>query len=513
MTGSDKETTNAPRKDGPGWGEVKDSNGARLQEYQTQVTESESLELQDRIHGEGASARPRISFSAAIHDGRPTTAPDGTTIFYKVYKRRWFGVVQLALLNIITSWDWLTFAPIPTSSAGFFEVTESDINWYSIATLLTIAAFAPLVIYLLHMGPKHAISAASALVLAGNWIRYGGARASTGSYAIVMFGQILCAIAQGIVIASPARYSDIWFTNNGRVAATALMTLANPFGAALGSLITPFWVLAPADVPDMLLWLSAIATAFSITGFFIPAAPPTPVGASSETPKAKLATSLRIVMGSPEFWMVLAPFAVYVGFFNSMSSLLAQVMLPYGYSEDEGGIGSAVLIGVGLLAAAATSPIIDRTKAFLPSVKIFVPCIALSYLVFIWMPETREGGGLAGPYVILAILGAASFSLLPVAIELLVEFTHPISPEVTSVFAWAAGMLFGACFILIGDALKEGPDGSPPKNMKRMLIFQAVVALLAAVPPMCLGLFGREENVRLKRIQSDVRTRDGDDAA
>lgn len=31
---------------------------------------------------------------------------------YKVYKRRWFGLVQLALLNIIVSWD------VSTSTAG-----------------------------------------------------------------------------------------------------------------------------------------------------------------------------------------------------------------------------------------------------------------------------------------------------------------------------------------------------------------------------------------------------------
>lgn len=30
---------------------------------------------------------------------------DGTFQFYKVYKRRWFGLVQLTLLNIIVSWD------------------------------------------------------------------------------------------------------------------------------------------------------------------------------------------------------------------------------------------------------------------------------------------------------------------------------------------------------------------------------------------------------------------------
>lgn len=32
-------------------------------------------------------------------------AGEGTFQFYKVYKRRWFGLVQLTLLNIIVSWD------------------------------------------------------------------------------------------------------------------------------------------------------------------------------------------------------------------------------------------------------------------------------------------------------------------------------------------------------------------------------------------------------------------------
>lgn len=29
----------------------------------------------------------------------------GGRVVYKVYKRRWFGMIQLALLNIIVSWD------------------------------------------------------------------------------------------------------------------------------------------------------------------------------------------------------------------------------------------------------------------------------------------------------------------------------------------------------------------------------------------------------------------------
>jgi len=241
----------------------------------------------------------------------------------------------------------------------------------------------------------------------------------------------------------------------------------------------------------------------ALPAFFIPAKPPTPVAPSSVTPKLSLRASASILVSHVEFWLLFIPFAIYVGLFNSVSSLLNQVMAPYGYSEEESGIAGAMLIVVGLVAGAITSPIIDRTKAFITAIRIAVPIIALSLFVFIWMPETRPSGGVAGPYVVMALLGAASFSLVPVAVEFLVELTHPVSPEVTSTLAWSGGQVLGGIFIIISGALKDGETGDPPNNMKRALIFSAVIALLAVVPPMCLGLFGRGEKLRLRRVRSD----------
>ena len=90
------------------------------------------------------------------------------------------------------------------------------------------------------------------------------------------------------------------------------------------------------------------------------------------------------------------------------------------------------------------------------------------------MPGTRS---LAGPYVVCALLGATSFSLLPVALELLSILTLPVSPEVASVIAWTGGQILGAIFILIMDALQSpnGWDGEPKNTMKRSLVFQAVI--------------------------------------
>ncbi|KAK3303437.1 major facilitator superfamily domain-containing protein [Chaetomium strumarium] len=376
----------------------------------------------------------------------------------------------------------------------------------------------PMVIYVLHLGPKLSIVTAAALILVGNWIRFAGSHSGSGGlFGVVMFGQILTGLAQPFVLAAPSRYSDLWFSNRGRVAATALTSLANPFGAALGQLIVPFWVGQPSDISRMVLYVSIISSVCAVPSFFIPARPPTPVAPSSETAKLSLRASTAILFNHVEFWLLFIPFAIYVGLFNSTSSLLNQILLPYGYDDVEAGIAGAILIVVGLVASAVTSPLIDRTKSYLLAIRVAVPLIGLCYLVFVWMPATRnddDGGGVAGPYVVLAVLGAASFSLLPVVVEYLVELTHPISPEVTSTLAWSGGQLLGGVFIVVSGALKADPgEGDPPANMHDALIFAAVMALAAVPLPLCLGLFGRKENLQLRRVRSDEEGRVSGDSA
>lgn len=339
---------------------------------------------------------------------------------FRVYKRRWFGLIQLVLLNIVVSWDWLTFAPVSTTSAQYFNVSDTAINWLSTGFLFAFIVISPLVMWVLNRGPRQAILWASVFLLFGNWIRYAGTRATGGHYGVVMFGQILTGLAQPFVLSAPTRYSDLWFTERGRVSATAVASLANPFGGALGQLIGPLWATKPSQIPNMVLYTAIISSVATIPAFFIPEKPPTPPSASSSLPKTPLKETIRGLSRSPSFYLVFIPFSIYVGFFNAISSLLNQILEPYGFTETEAGICGALLIVVGLVTAALTSPILDRTHAYLLGIKALVPIIALSYLAFVFAPQTRT---LVAPYVIASILGAASFSLVPIALEYLVEVT------------------------------------------------------------------------------------------
>lgn len=425
-------------------------------------------------------------------------------VAYKVYKRRFFGLAQLVLLNIVVSWDWISFAPVSKTSAQYFNTKESTINWLSTAFLFAYCVATPFTFYALSKhGPKASIVVAACLLLVGNWIRYGATRAN--NFAGVMVGQLLLGLAQPFVLSSPTSYSNVWFSDAGRTSATAVASLANAFGAALGQLIDPFWADHPAQIPEMVLYISIISTIAALPSFFIPTRPPTPPSAGAHehlTNTKTISKDLHTLFASLEFYLLFIPFAVYVGFFNSFSSLLNQILEPYGYSESDAGIAGALLIVVGLVSAAISSPIIDRYKFYLTYTKTTVPIITLSYLVFIWAPQSH---GLAYPYIICSILGAASFGLVPVVLEFLVEIHHPLGPEVGSTVCWSGGQLLGGIFIIIQNGLKAGPESSPPQNMKKALVFQAVVALLVMPLPLVLGLGGRKGYVRRRRWEADTR--------
>ena len=68
-----------------------------------------------------------------------------------------------------------------------------------------------------------------------------------------MVGQIITGAGQPFFLNVPTHYSDKWFSATSRVSATALMSLANAIGAAVGQLVNPFLAPNASDIPNMVL--------------------------------------------------------------------------------------------------------------------------------------------------------------------------------------------------------------------------------------------------------------------
>ncbi|KAH8158619.1 hypothetical protein CIB48_g9628, partial [Xylaria polymorpha] len=148
--------------------------------------------LPSRVDDDFEDRADSVATAEAIENAEAAPGDRGDdgagTVVYKVYKRRWFGLLQLTLINILVSWDWLTFSPVSQLAAEYYGRSESDINWFSTAFLFSFVAVSPLTIYMLHLGPKPSIVTAAALTIVGNVVRVAGSHSRAGgNYGVVMF--------------------------------------------------------------------------------------------------------------------------------------------------------------------------------------------------------------------------------------------------------------------------------------------------------------------------------------
>lgn len=95
----------------------------------------------------------------------------------------------------------------------------------------------------------------AALTFVGTWLKFAGGKASSTLFGLVLVGQIVSGAGQPFFLNVPTHYSDKWFTSVSRVTATALMSLSNAVGAALGELINPFLAPNAYNIPDMVVLL------------------------------------------------------------------------------------------------------------------------------------------------------------------------------------------------------------------------------------------------------------------
>lgn len=246
----------------------------------------------------------------------------------------------------------------------------------------------------------------------------------------------------------------------------------------------------PPRLPKLIQTQSTIATLPTLLTPRAPPSPPTPTSTQTHSPPITTQRLLNLFTHNPSFTLLLLPFTLYVSLFNTLSSTLTSILAPYSYTDTQSGLTGAILILAGLVFSACTSPVLDRRPEWrLPTIKILVFVVAVMYLAFVFAPQTRT---VAAPYAVAALLGAASFALVPLALELLVEVTYgDVGPEVGSCVCWAGGQLGGALGIIVLDGLRGSWGGGEPQgNEKAGLVFLAVVAWVGVPWPMFLGWRG-----------------------
>lgn len=191
---------------------------------------------------------------------------------------------------------------------------------------------------------------------------------------------------------------------------------------------------------------------------------------------------MKLLLRNPIFYLQFITFSVFAGAIDTVLSVTNQALTHYDFNERVAGWLIGVLVFVGIGASMVISPILDRTKTHLIALKIIVFIIAGCYTAIPFIPQTHS---LAGLFIVFAVLGASSLSIEPCVLEFQAAWTHPVSPEFSSVIGWTGAKVVGAILILaVGDwmALKKPQEGQPTGSLFNGLI------LIAAMCWVCVPL-------------------------
>ncbi|PIL26139.1 MFS general substrate transporter [Ganoderma sinense ZZ0214-1] len=429
---------------------------------------------------------------------------------YRLYKRRWIGLVALVILNIVSGMTLVWFGPIANAVVPELGFTLDQINWFgNIANVVYLpSAFVMPYLYR-RLGVRKACFIAGSLFVVSAWVRFAGTvhgLSVQGSYALIMVGQLLAAMAMPILQVVVPSYSERWFNLKSRTTATMIMSLANPVGNALGQLISPL----VSTTRDSILVMAIIFTAAAPIVFLVGEAPPTPPTFAATHKRPSLSSLGRAMLGKVprseyaymtlrqriDFVILCVLFGVLSGIINTFAILTAQQLAPYGYSDNTAGFMGAVLLLVGLVCGAISSLLLDHvfTNHLALTGKLLLPAMGASWLAMIWEIKPHNDVVL---FVLAAIIGGTGLTLLPVVLELGVELTR--NADGSSAILWFSTNLCGLIFVLVEGALRAGPNANPPYNMHRAIIFQGVLGMAVVVLVYLL------EGKQTRRAQDEVR--------
>ncbi|XP_068928734.1 solute carrier family 49 member A3 isoform X2 [Petaurus breviceps papuanus] len=387
---------------------------------------------------------------------------------YHTYKRRWFFLLVVSLLNCSNAMLWLSFAPVADKIAHHFQLSMMEINWLSLIYLVMSIPFGIVATWILDsFGLRCSTILCAWLNAIGSVIRLFPCFTFMGNHHFLYFmiGQSFCAVAQVLVIFSPAKLAALWFPEHQRATANMIATMSNPLGVLLANMGSPALVKKEEDIPIMLGFYiipAGIACLLSSACIWesIPPTPPS-VGAATSTSEPFL-SGMWTLLRNKAYVILALCFGGGIGAFSAFSALLEQILCVKGYSNEFSGLCGALFIVFGIIGAFVLGLYVDRTKQFIEATKVGFCLTTLAAIAFALVSQIQ--GQMVWIAVICSLFGFFGFSICPVSFELAVECSYPVGEGTSTGLVFVIGQIEGVIIMVLLQALTIQRSGHSPST-------------------------------------------------
>ena len=391
----------------------------------------------------------------------------------QVYGYRWIVLLLFMLANIVMQFLWISYAAVSASAALYYG---QELIMIDLLSLTFMVVYIPVTFVSAWVLDKYdfRIGAGIGALLAGifGFLRF----FAFNNYALALIFQIGIAVGQPFILNAVTKLSANWFPEDERTMATGLAMLAQFLGIALCMVISP--MLGGIGTINLVYGIIALFAGI-IFVIFVKDRPPTPPSTEVITEKVMMTDGLKTLFKNKQFVILTIGFLILLGIFNTVLTLILQIVSPRGHGEDFAGtLGGLILVG-GIIGSIVFSGLSDKLKK---RKILIVIALTISVVSMYIMSFASDATMLSvfGFFFGFGILGAA-----PVALEYAVDITKPVPEASSNGMLMMFGQVGGIVFILgLPLLIATGADFFPA------LI---VMAILFTITLILFVLFIKEE--------------------
>ena len=387
---------------------------------------------------------------------------------FKVYGYRW--IVLLAFMSVvaINQLLWITFAPITSSAARYYGVSDLSIGLLSMSFMIVyIVVSIPASWAIDTYGIRVAVGIGAALTGL-----FGLARGlAAPHYTLVLIAQIGIAVGQPFILNAVTKVAARWFPLQERATAAGLGSLAMYLGIVGGMVLTPYLALR-SGIAGTLVAYGSVAAAVAVLFFALARErPPTPPCPPDQEARAMVFDGLKHILRQRDFILLMVIFFVGLGVFNGVTTWIEDIVRPRGFSSTQAGIIGGLMVVGGIVGALVLPSLSDRYRRRTP------------FMVGALVGATLGLGGItyAPSYGLLLasafVMGFFLLSAGPIGFQYGAEITYPAPEGTSNGLLLLMGQISGIVLIFGMDAFRSPATGAMTSSLV-VLVGLMVLSLL-----------------------------------
>ncbi|GAM25191.1 hypothetical protein SAMD00019534_083660, partial [Acytostelium subglobosum LB1] len=422
---------------------------------------------------------------------------------FTTYKRRWWVLSIFTLLSLNQCNFWITFPTIAKLASQYYNVPIKDIDYLTAIAAIIFAPFLLIFMWSINqVGIRRNLLIASFLVTMCGVIRSIPGQGEN-LFSLIIVAQALNAAGGPCIMIVPTKLSNVWFSPSERTFSTAIGTLANFSGSAIGFLLSLYattgermrYLLLAEAVSGLLIFIAIC--------IYFPEQPPTPPSASAmlaanePKPQTTLLQSWKElwnmslkVLREPSATLMIASVAITSGTYGSWSTVLTQIVAPVFDASDAKWLGFWGILA-GLFGGIICGIIHDKVHNYKILIITILTLNTITFVIF----SLICSGVLPGWYwlgqLVNIIGGCLINGYYPIIYEAVVEVSYPVPESIGTAIISFLINIFTLVSILLGSAI-------PPLYMNWILVGCSATSTL-------LIFFAKEEYKRSKDDQLKIK--------